>query len=81
MWEVGELLGQWEMLQAEAEAMKATPVGLRIRVTLDWQESSERRPISSRFRHSRRPKSYDRTAPMASELHAFGALTAAQTRH
>jgi ATP-binding cassette subfamily F protein 3 len=23
MWEVGELLGQWEMLQAEAEAMKA----------------------------------------------------------
>jgi ATP-binding cassette subfamily F protein 3 len=24
MWEVGELLGQWEMLQAEAEAMKAT---------------------------------------------------------
>ena len=29
MWEVGELLGRWEMLQAEAEAMKATPVGLR----------------------------------------------------
>ncbi|MGE0359155.1 MAG: ABC-F family ATP-binding cassette domain-containing protein [Vicinamibacterales bacterium] len=24
MWEVGELLGQWEMLQAEAEEMKAT---------------------------------------------------------
>ncbi len=24
MWEVGELLGQWEMLQAEAEAMKAS---------------------------------------------------------
>ena len=23
MWEVGELLGQWEMLQAEAEAAKA----------------------------------------------------------
>ena len=23
MWEVGELLGQWEMLQAEAEQMRA----------------------------------------------------------